>query len=63
MTATSSSLGSSLPQVPPARPVARDHPTAMQVEGAAAVTLSLVPVLRATLVTRFSSRYHLHRQN
>jgi len=35
----------------------------MQVEGAAAVTLSLVPALRATLATRFSSRYHLHRRS
>ena len=39
MTATSSSLESLLPQVLPARPVARDHPAAMQVEGAAAVAV------------------------
>jgi len=37
--ATSSSLVSLLPRVPPARPVARDHPAAMQVEGAAAVAV------------------------
>jgi len=61
MTATSSSLESPLPRVPPACPVARDHPAAIEVEGAAAVTLSLVPALRATLATRFNSRYHLHR--
>jgi len=58
MTATSP-----LPRVPPAHPVAHDHPVAMQVEGTAAVTLSLVPALRATLATRFSSRYHLHCRN
>ena len=40
MTATSSSSESLLPQVLPACPVARDHPAAIQVEGAAAVALS-----------------------
>ena len=38
-TATSSSLDSLLPRVPPARPVMRDNPAAMQVEGAAAVAV------------------------
>jgi len=49
----SSSLESILPRVPPARPVARNHP-AMEVKcAAAAVSWSLAPASRATTATRF----------
>ena len=60
--ATSSSLGTPLPRVPLAHPVARDHP-AMEERGVAVVSWSRVPASRATAATRFSSRYRLHRRS
>jgi len=49
-------FGVPLPQVPPARLMAHDHP-AMEVRGGDAVSWSLPPA------TRVGSRYHLHRRS
>jgi hypothetical protein len=59
--ASTPSLQFPFSRVPPARPVARDHPLAMQEECTPAITLSMIPTVCATTATHFGSRLHLHR--